>query len=843
MKLPLFSGEAKDFPLWWMRFKSYAKVYGVAKSINRIVDPDLPANADDVIDDTTAIGRRQIAAKKANDIALANLTMSFTTEGLMGLVYSSMTTKYPDGLAWKVVNGLFEKYYPQDLLSKVELRQELNSIKMKKEDNPSVLFEALSGIENKYNTAAYKVPSEDLIAAVLEKAPKEYSSLLTAEMRSKGPALTREHLKEAMNQLWRNMYGAGVVASEENEIGLWTNNSKIKCYRCGETGHKAFQCKRPKKGGESSESSKKKFQGKCNTCGKIGHKAVDCFKDPKNVAKVPEWFKKKNTRKEETALMTGDDVEMLLQGTDKIEFPQTLALLLDPNVWVADTGASVDSTGHKMGVQNVRIPSKGDGVTQGNGIKSGVEMIADIKGTVCNKEGLPLQVVKMSDVKIVPDNKFNLFSVTKRQKNGWKLHGDHKSIWLEKAGNVIRFDILIKTKEGTIFAMYLKRTSRSDQEVTGLGTDSTMRLSVIKAHDLLGHTNEDMTRATAKALGWEITRGGMPPCEACSVSKAKQKNVTKTSDHVTATKNAYRMFVDMASIKGQINGPKVNSKRHWRMMVDERTGMKFSSFYRTKDGMIEPTLEQWNKWKQNGLVVKKVRCNNAGENKKLQERAGSKDWKLNIEFEYTARDTPQQNHLVELGFAVITNRGRTLMQRANVPMNMRYQIFPKAFETATLHDGLVVVEIDRTKLTRFEHLFKKIPKFAKHLRTWGEAGTVKTKQKMAPKLENRGDMCMFVGYALDHDGDCYEMLDPVKGTIYVTRDVVWMQRMYYKGKDVEEEGILVPVPGLEDLDREVEQTIELHDNNNGEEEQEGEVNIEEQNADRPQVTTRSGREI
>jgi hypothetical protein len=34
---------------------------------------------------------------------------------------------------------------------------------------------------------------------------------------------------------------------------------------------------------------------------------------------------------------------------------------------------------------------------------------------------------------------------------------------------------------------------------------------------------------------------------------------------------------------------------------------------------------------------------------------------------------------------------------------------------------------------------------------------------------------MFVGYAVDHDGDCYEMLDVNSGTVYVTRDIVWLK--------------------------------------------------------------------
>jgi hypothetical protein len=41
---------------------------------------------------------------------------------------------------------------------------------------------------------------------------------------------------------------------------------------------------------------------------------------------------------------------------------------------------------------------------------------------------------------------------------------------------------------------------------------------------------------------------------------------------------------------------------------------------------------------------------------------------LDIQYEFMARDTPQQNHLAELGFAVLANRGRALMHRATVPM-------------------------------------------------------------------------------------------------------------------------------------------------------------------------------
>ena len=88
-------------------------------------------------------------------------------------------------------------------------------------------------------------------------------------------------------------------------------------------------------------------------------------------------------------------------------------------------------------------------------------------------------------------------------------------------------------------------------------------------------------------------------------------------------------------------------------MLDELTGMKWSDFFETKDDMVEPTCEKWGKWKQHGKAVKFVRMDNAGENKLLEKRCDSATWKLGIVFEYTARDTPQQNHLVEIGIATI----------------------------------------------------------------------------------------------------------------------------------------------------------------------------------------------
>ena len=103
-----------------------------------------------------------------------------------------------------------------------------------------------------------------------------------------------------------------------------------------------------------------------------------------------------------------------------------------------------------------------------------------------------------------------------------------------------------------------------------------------------------------------------------------------------------------------------------------------------------------------GTPVKFIRLNNAGENQLLKNRAESSDWKLNVKFEFAGRATLQRNHVTELGFAVIANRGRAMMHRANVPLADRYKLFKEAFKTATLLDGLVMITIDGKEATRYE---------------------------------------------------------------------------------------------------------------------------------------------
>ena len=126
---------------------------------------------------------------------------------------------------------------------------------------------------------------------------------------------------------------------------------------------------------------------------------------------------------------------------------------------------------------------------------------------------------------------------------------------------------------------------------------------------------------------------------------------------------------------------------------------------------------------------------------------------------------------------------------ANLPLEKRYVFFREAIETTTLLDGLVVTTTEGIKVTRVEHWGGSLPRWVSYLRTWGEAGVVKLKTKTTAKLVQNGVTCMFVGYALSHEGNVYIMLDPSTRGIHVSRDIIWLKRTFFENNCPQEQYI------------------------------------------------------
>ena len=238
----------------------------------------------------------------------------------------------------------------------------LNQISMTKKEDPSTLFEQLSKIENQFNTAIGK---EDAIAIILDAARAEYQSVLNAKQRAKGSDITLQDLADTMDQQWQSMYGKRTTkdlqGDDGNEIALRAINTfRGKCHNCGEEGHKAQDCMKPKKTagkGFKDKTNKKR----CNHCGKTGHTENNCWSKPENASKRPKWYKPpQGTQDQAFAAMScgdggndGDSIgELLCMGMTCPTFPNVLKLLQDPCVWIGATGATRHMTQHNIGLKN-----------------------------------------------------------------------------------------------------------------------------------------------------------------------------------------------------------------------------------------------------------------------------------------------------------------------------------------------------------------------------------------------------------------------------------------------------------------------------------------------------------
>jgi hypothetical protein len=285
-------------------------------------------------------------------LAIASLTMAFQTDGLINLMLKAESADWPSGRAHLVVDALFMKYRPVDTISRVEMRTRLNNVSMKNNQDPKVMFDQLASIENAYNTASRQIDQDDLIAVVLEKAPKEYKSILTAEQRVKGAKITLLDVESAINDLFRTLQPLTVPNTDEKEIAL-VAAFQGKCHYCKRPGHKASECRKKKteqKGGKL-----------CKHCNQKGHPENMCWELPQNASRRPNgWKSKKNngstSQGTETAAVNvdGPKVELLLNAIDEpsMSFPNSQGLLHDPNIWIADSAASMHMTPFEEGMIN-----------------------------------------------------------------------------------------------------------------------------------------------------------------------------------------------------------------------------------------------------------------------------------------------------------------------------------------------------------------------------------------------------------------------------------------------------------------------------------------------------------
>ena len=265
------------------------------------------------------------------------------------------------------------------------------------------------------------------------------------------------------------------------------------------------------------------------------------------------------------------------------------------------------------------------------------------------------------DVKIVPQLNHNLFSFTKAMEEVWQMDGRWKEgglmIELFKTTRPsMKYDRMIPSGSSWLMGIKMRRKIGQAHAVIEPGK----KISMLKFHQITGHTGEHLLRPTATYMKIEMT-GQLSPCETCAQVKIRQSNIPKKKLKQVPSRPGYRIFIYISSFQHESMG----GKRHWLIAVDEFSDCGHSFFLKRKSDQII-VIPIWIKGLNNkyGIDVKRIRQENSGENRSLQKECDKLN--LGIVFEFTAPGTPQQNSVAERKIPTLMGRARAMVIQAGL---------------------------------------------------------------------------------------------------------------------------------------------------------------------------------
>jgi hypothetical protein len=290
-------------------------------------------------------------------------------------------------------------------------------------------------------------------------------------------------------------------------------------------------------------------------------------------------------------------------------------------------------------------------------------------------------------------------------------------------------------------------------------------------HKLFNHSAEETLKLTAKSMKITLT-GILKPCYSCTTANARQKNVTKRTKTL-ATKIGEITHYDVTSVRDVSFG----GNQCWGMAVDAYTNQSDSHFVKTKDAVEKPVMGYLRKMHKEGTPVEILRMDYGGENQ-LIEQAIALDPLVTTKIQYTPRDSPQYNGIVERKFAWLWHGVRAVLNHAKLPQSIRGKLWPEAARYVELVSNNIITPRKKDLGSPYQRFHGKEWESLRYLKPFGTMGIVKTGKSIQSKLTDKGTPMIHLGPGTMHATDVYRMFNPNTKGIVTTRDITWMNQMY-----------------------------------------------------------------
>jgi hypothetical protein len=331
-------------------------------------------------------------------------------------------------------------------------------------------------------------------------------------------------------------------------------------------------------------------------------------------------------------------------------------------------------------------------ISGGRLLEKGNKIIMDGKDSfIENKQGQRLKLMRHPDGMLYLKAKV-LYGNKREQVNNIDEENKTKKV---KFANEIETGPTKKVRIVDEVEAKLKSILKSNKTKTDT-TTKKKSISMDALHILWAHASEKYIKSTAKELGIKTT-GKLSPCFGCAQAKARQKNTSKEAKN-PATKPGERFFLDLSGPFA----PSIGRSKYWLKMVDEFSNKSFDKYIKTKDQLPEEVRKLLTMLFGKGYEVKFLRCDSGGKNvspelKEICKGGLGNGWFVQIE--YTSRDTPQHNGIVEHRFATDGQRALAMMLDRNWSEATRQHMWCEATNLASQVNNNLI-RPDTTKQTR-----------------------------------------------------------------------------------------------------------------------------------------------
>ncbi len=514
--------------------------------------------------------------------------------------------------------------------------------------------------------------------------------------------------------------------------------------------------------GKSNNGTKKYTNYRCTICGNLGHTDKVCWgKDINGKRPQPPNFLDKTKsngsrnsahvvehKHSDNQIISESDFVCLMAKINSSAYPK------GASSWIADSGCTAHICFDKS------IFDSYEPVTDMN-VEMGTKATADVAGKgsiiISMECGSDFQVRKLEDVLHVPSFEYSLLSVSSLDHKGMMTTFGGGECIIHNKGVTVATGFL----EGPLYVIHTKPAPRNNEKA--------LLSSLQLWHERMGHVHK---RGIAQMADRGVAKGLKIGdhdfdlnCPHCAVSKAHRSPIPKERTSERAKGMLDRIHSDVC---GPMDVPSLGGSRYFVTFIDEHSNWTTVYLMKQKSEVVDRFLE-FEKYaeRQTGRKIRIIRSDRGGE---YLSNSLSKYLKhQGIVHELTASYTPHQNGISERFNRTILDLVRSMLSHRGVPKCF----WAEALSTAVHIRNRVTSSALPLNTTPF-HIWKNAIPNVSYFRVFGCKCWYTVPKSEVQKLDPRGKLAIFVGYA--ESTKAYKLIDVETHKVMVSRDVLFDEK-------------------------------------------------------------------